>query len=471
MDAARRPAPATLPAFRFEFGATLALAWPLVLGNLAQIAITTTDVVMMGRLGSEALAAGALGANLYTAVQIFATGLVAAAAPLMAAEIGRRRHAVREVRRTVRQAMWSAVGIAILAWIALWHAEAILRLLGQDPALAEDAGRYVRALQWSLLPLLGFTILRTFVAVLGRPIWGLLAGLVAVAVNAAANWTLMFGHFGLPRLELVGAGLASTLSCVVMFAGLALVVRLDRRFRRYRLFGRFWRADWPRLARLWAVGLPIAVTMTLEVAVFNAAVFLMGLIGAATVAAHSIAIQIASVSFMVPLGIGQAATIRVGVAYGRGDREAIARAGWSAFVLGVGFMGIMALFMISVPRFLIGLFLDLGAPDNVEVVALAVSFLGIAALFQVADGAQAVAAGMLRGLQDTRIPMLIAAFGYWGAGFGLALLLGFGLDLGGRGIWIGLAAALVTVAVLMLARWLMRERLGLTRLRPEARPG
>jgi MATE family multidrug resistance protein len=199
----------------------------------------------------------------------------------------------------------------------------------------------------------------------------------------------------------------------------------------------------------------------LEVGIFNAAVFLMGLIGTASLAAHQIAIQIASLSFMVPMGLAQAVTVRVGHAYGRKDPVAVARAGWTSFAMATGFMALMALLMWSMPRQLVAIFIDTSDPANAEVMALAVAFLGLAALFQIVDGAQAVGAGMLRGLHDTTVPMAFALFGYWVAGMGTAVWLGFGLGWGGVGIWAGLAAGLAVVAVLMVARWSRRERLGL----------
>jgi MATE family multidrug resistance protein len=199
----------------------------------------------------------------------------------------------------------------------------------------------------------------------------------------------------------------------------------------------------------------------LEVGVFNAAVLLMGLIGTASLAAHQIAIQIASLSFMVPMGLAQAATVRIGHAAGRRDPAGITRAGWTSFTLGTGFMALMSVLMWSFPYPLIGLFIDTSDPVNAPVVPLAIAFLGIAAIFQIVDGAQAVGAGMLRGLHDTKVPMAFALFGYWVVGMGTAVGLGFGLGLGGVGIWTGLAAGLAIVSVLMLVRWSQRERLGL----------
>lgn len=447
--------------WRAEARATLLLAWPLILTNLAQTLMTATDVVMMGWLGPDALAAGALGSNLYFATMIFGLGLTTATAPMIARELGRKGHSVRDVRRTVRQGMWAAVVIAVPIWIVLWQSEAILLAMGQEPSLALQASHYVRALQWSLLPFFFFLVLRSFVSALERPLWALAAGVAGVIANAVAAWGLIFGHLGLPKLGLAGAGIATTFATSLMFAAIAAVVLTDRKFRRYHLFGRFWRADWPRFRALWHLGLPIGATLVFEVAVFNAATFLMGLISASALAAHSIAIQIASLSFMVPLGLAQAATVRVGRAYGAHDKEGIRRAGWTAYVMGVGFMVLTALAMILAPRTLVGVFLDLDQPANAPVVELAVGFLAVAALFQVMDGGQAVAAGMLRGLHDTRVPMIYAGIGYWCIGLLPGVVLAFWLGLAGIGLWIGLATGLTVVALLLLGRWLRRERLGL----------
>jgi multidrug resistance protein, MATE family len=463
MAAQRTPVFAsTRRAWVAELRATLALSWPIVLTNIAQTAMTTTDVMMMGWLGADVLAAGALSVNLFVAFLIFGIGLVAATSPMISTELGRNRFAVREVRRTVRQGLWAAAFLSLLAWLVLWHGERILLAMGQSPALSKDAGLYLRALMWEMLPFLAFLVLRSFIAALERPRWALAICLLAVAFNALANWCLMFGKLGFPALGIVGSGIATTLSATLMFAGLVTVVSLDRRFRRYRILGRWWRADWPRFRALMHLGLPIAATLTFEVTIFNAAVFLMGLIGPASLAAHTIVIQIASLTFMVPLGIGQAVTVRVGRAFGAGDNNGVRIAGWTAFILGVGFMALMSAFLVLFPHTLIGAFIDLSDPVNKPVLDVAIGFIAIAALFQVVDGAQTVAAGMLRGLHDARIPMLYALLGYWGIGLPLGTFLAFGVGLAGFGIWIGLAVGLAVVSVLMLVRWLRRARLGLT---------
>jgi MATE family multidrug resistance protein len=444
-----------------ESRATLALSWPIILTNLAQMALNTTDVLMMGWLGPQALGAGALGFNLYFPLCIFGIGVISAVSPMIAREVGARHSSVRDVRRTVRQGLWAAVAISVPVWVILWFAEPILVAVGQEPALAAGAADYVRALQWAYLPFLAYLVLRSFVTALERPLWAFVIVAAAVPLNVFLDWCLIFGNFGFPRLELVGAGVATTFVSILMFAGLVVLCVADRRFRRYHILGRFWRPDWRRFRELWRLGLPIAATIVFEVSIFNAAVFLMGIVGPDALAAHAIAIQIASLTFMVPLGFSQAVTVRVGRAYGAGDRDGVTRAGWVAYAMGVGFMALCACLMLFAPRLLIGAFLDLSRPENAPVVTLAATFLIFAALFQIFDGAQAVASGMLRGLQDTRVPMIFAAAGYWGIGLPLGAFLAFPVGLGGSGIWIGLAASLAVVAALMTVRWVMRERLNL----------
>jgi MATE family multidrug resistance protein len=457
-----RPFPsATASAWRSEAKATLHLALPLVLTNVTQALIHATDVVLLGWAGPRMLAAGALGVSLFTAFIVFGMGLVMATAPMLARELGARRHSVREVRRTVRQGMWAAVALTVPIWLLLWHSEAIFLAFGQDPGLSADAASFVRTLQWGLMPALLYFVLRSFISALERPVWSLIVAAGGVILNAFLGYGLIFGRFGLPELGLTGSGIASAVTNLMMFAGMAFVVTRHRRFRRYHVFGRFWRPDWQRFADVWKLGLPIAATLALEVTIFSAAIFIIGLFGTEAVAAHAIAIQIAALSFMVPLGLSQAVTVRVGLALGRGDPAAIARAGWTSFAVGVGFMGLMALVMVSAPYSLVYLFLDESDPANAPVIRLAVSFLMVAALFQIVDGAQAVGAGMLRGLHDTAIPMIYAAFGYWVVGLGVGLALAFGAGWEGLGGWAGLAAGLGVVSVLMLARWLRRERLGL----------
>lgn len=447
--------------WRDEARAMLSLAWPLILSNLTMALIHATDVFLLGKLGPGALAAGALATNLVMSVSIFGMGLLTACAPMIASEIGRKSNSVRDVRRTVRQGLWMAISFAIPVWGGLWFSEDLFLAMGQQPQLAHDAALMVRTLMWSILPFVGITVLRCFISAKERPVWTLVAGLVGVIANAILNYGLILGNFGLPQLGLVGAGIGTSVVNLLMFLLLVVVVVRHKAFRRYRLFGNFWRADWPRYRSIWTLGAPIGLMMGFEASVFTAAVFLMGLISTAAVAAHSVALQIASLTFMVPLGIAQAITVRVGMGYGRRDPDAIRRSGWTGFAVAVGFMAVTAIAMWLFPRPLIGLFVDVAAPGGAEVMELAVTFLAVAAIFQIVDGAQVAGAGMLRGLHDTTVPMIIALVGYWGIGIGVGAWLAFRAGWAGVGIWAGLATGLGIVAVLMLIRWLLRYRLGL----------
>lgn len=437
----------------------LALAWPMILTNLGQTAMNTTDVMMMGRLGPDALASGTLGSNLYFAPMMFGLGLILAVSPMVAFEIGRNRHSVRDVRRTVRQGLWIACMVALPLWLLLWHTEEILVAMGQEPHLAAGSGVYMRSMQWSILPFYGFVVLRSFISALERPGWALVIVFVAVAFNALSNYCLMFGNFGFPALGLFGAGISTTLAATLMFGGMALVILRHRVFRRYHLFGRFWRADWPRFFDMLRLGLPIAGILVFEVAIFSASGLLMGLIDTVSLAAHAIALQIGAITFMVPMGIGQAATVRVGRFHGAGDHEGVGRAGWTALATGLTFMTLTAITMVTVPHWLIMGFIDVGDPANAGVITMAVTFLSFAALFQIADGAQAVGSGMLRGLRDTRVPMIYAGIGYWCVGMPLGAGLAFWGGLKGVGIWIGLSSGLAVVGALLIGRWIRRDRL------------
>ena len=447
--------------WRAEARALFALAVPLVLGNLAQSMIYATDLVFLGRLSADALAAGSLAVNIYGPFMMFGVGLLSSLAPMIASERGRRKHSVRDVRRSVRQGLWVATSITIPSWLILWHGEAILLALGQDPALAAMSGVFLKIVMWSLPAYFVHLVLRFYISAMERA-YAVFAVLFAtVVVNGLVSWTLMFGHLGLPALGFIGAPIGSMISTFFLCFGLAGVVVTHKHFRRYRLFGRWWRPEWQRYTAIWKLGLPIAIMILLEIGVFNAAIFVMGLIDRTSLAAHAIAIQIAAFAFMVPMGISQAATVRVGLGFGAGDRGLITRAGWLAFVMGVGFMCTTALTLVLFPRALVGIFLDLSDPANVAIVTTAVSFLAIAALFQIVDGAQVVGAGVLRGLHDTRWPMVYAAVGYWVIGIGIGITLAFPLKMRGVGIWMGLASGLAVVAILVLVRWMRRDQLGL----------
>jgi MATE family multidrug resistance protein len=447
-----------------ELRATLSLAWPLMLANLTQQIIQATDVLLMGRLGATQLAAATLALNLTFTINIFLLGLITASAPMMATALGQRSNAVRDVRRTFRAGLWLMLMAMPPYWLLLWHVGPIMRAFGQSAELASQGQTFLRAYMWCTAPWLLFQLLRNCRSALERPRVVLWLSLTGIALNFLLSWSLIFGHFGLPALGLAGGGVGSTLTWLFICGALICVATLHRHFRRFHLFGRWWRFDGQRTAAMIRLGWPIGATMALEMGVFALAAYFMGWLGAPAVAAHAVALQLAAITFMVPLGLGQAATVRVGLALGRKDGQGIRRAGWTGWVLGVAFMGVMALGMWAFPRQLVTLFLA-DVPANAVVIGLAISFLRVAAAFQLVDGAQVIGAGMLRGLHDTRWPLLFALFGYWVVGLGIGSWLAFARDWKGVGIWVGLASGLAAVAVLMLVRWILRDRLRLTLLR------
>jgi len=272
---------------------------------------------------------------------------------------------------------------------------------------------------------------------------------------------LVFGHLGMPPLGLLGSPLASFITACITVLAYCIAIRSDRRMRRMHIFGRWWRPEWSRMRQIVALGLPIALTLMAEGGLFSSAAFLMGLIGEAQLAAHTVALQIAAIFFQVPFGIGQAATIRVGYHYGARDRAAIGRAGWAALLIGLAFVGVSAGAMLIAPRQIMSLYIDMDAPANAALIGFALQYLVVAAAFQLVDGAQAVAAGVLRGIQDTRVPAAIAIVSYWLSGFVIAYWLGLHTSLSGLGVWIGLAVGLTVAAVLLLIRWAARARFGL----------
>lgn len=441
-----------------EISASIKLAIPLILANLAQHALIMTDMLMIGWLGPDALAASMLAFNIYFNLTIFSIGLLGAVPVLVAYQLGRDPFSVREIRRTVRQGLWITSTLIVPFWIILWNCESILVTLGQDPVLSHEATLYMRALQWGLLPQLFYVTLRSFCAAMERPLWGLLVNVLAAILNALANWCLIFGHFGFPRLELVGAGIASTVSSCFMLGSMALIVSTHRHFRRYHLFKHLWKADWSCYNKVWRLGLPIGTLLILETGMFGAVVMLMGLISASALAAHSIAVQIAMASFMIPLGISQAAAIRVGHAFGAQDKDAVHRSGWASLIIGCHVTILMALLILTIPDILINAFIDRDALANKQTFSLAMSYLFIAALLQLLDGTQVICAGMLRGLRDTRIPMIYAGISYWIIGLGSGSILAFWIGLKGLGLWIGMTIGLGTMIGLLLYRWFSQTR-------------
>ncbi|WP_062228951.1 MATE family efflux transporter [Aureimonas frigidaquae] len=438
--------------------ATLVLGLPLVGAQLAQVAVNVTNTVMLGWLGSFELAAAVLSWQLFYVVWMFGSGFGYAVMPLAAGAVGAGDP--RAVRRSVRMGLWVVLAYSAAMMIPLWHVQAVLLWLGQEPAVAALAQDYMRWLQWSLAPQLVIIVLRSFLSSIDRPQVVLAALCVGVAANALLNYGLVFGHFGLPALGMAGSGIATTISISAVALALLAYCSRHRALRVYEILVRFHRPDWVALADVSRLGWPIGATIVAEVGLFSATSIMMGWISPLQLAAHGIALQLSGTAFMVPLGLAGAATIRVGRAYGARNAAAISRAARACLGVGVGFACSAALLFWAAPHALVGLYLDPGDPQSLQVLAYAVPFLAVAAAFQLVDTIQVLSSGVLRGLKDTRLPMIIAIFSYWCIGMPTSYVLAFPLGWGGLGVWIGLAFGLATSAVLMTARFLRREARG-----------
>jgi len=442
-----------------EFKTTMVLAWPLIIAQLAGILLFTTDVVMMGWLGPKYLAAGTLATALLHPLFIGSIGIVSATSPLIAQAVGAGR--IRDVRRIVRQGFWVSLVLTIIITPILFNAEVIFLLLGQVEEISAMAQTYLYFAAGVALPGLMFVALRSLLHVRGAAVAVLIITIIGIFVNALGNYALMFGNFGFPRLELAGAGISTTIVNWVMFIFILAYVLIHKRFRRFHVLYRLFKPDWALFTKLFRVGTPIGMTITAEIGMFSVAVIMMGWLGTNEVAAHAIALQCTAIAFMLPLGLSQATTVRVGLNAGAQDISGIKRAGWISFYITVFLMSLTSALFLLAPDVLVHLFLDPKKSGNTPVILLAISFLGIAALFQFVDGAQVIMTAALRGLNDTFTPMLIAFIGYWIIGIGAAYYFAFIVEMRGVGIWIGLAAGLGFVAILLTIRFLMREKLGL----------
>jgi MATE family multidrug resistance protein len=438
--------------WRAEIVDTAKLAWPIALTQLGQIAMMTTDLALIGQLGADAVAAVGLAHLILFCGFVLGMGPVSAVAPLAAQAFGARKP--RMVRRSLRVGLWVAVMLGVPVNLAQLWGEDILMAAGQSSETAALAARYLTSLAWSMIPAWCFIALRNFMGAVNRPEPALWITLVAIPLNGLLAYGFIHGAFGLPRLDMLGAGLATTIVNLGMCAAAVWICYACRPFKKYRVLGRFWRPDWMLMRELIAIGVPISGAMLLEWGLFSSAALLVGWIGTTALAAHQIALQIATILFMVPFGISLAATVRVGHAVGRRDPVAARRAGFGAIALGAVFMLATTLIVIALRNVIPVMFLggDDG-PANAATVRLAGTLLLVGATFFVTDAVQGIAAGALRGLNDTRVPMLFAAISFWLIGFTSAYLLAFSAGFGAVGIWIGFSLGVATFAVLLVCRF------------------
>jgi multidrug resistance protein, MATE family len=433
-----------------ELRATLGLAAPLAAANLAQMAMGVTDMVMVGRLGAVPLAAAGLGAMLYFTGGVVLQGILSAVAPLTAHAFGAGDRAA--AGRIAGAALALAVLLALPFVAALTNLDHLLRALGYDAALAREIGRFLRAIAWGGPAFLGFAVLRSLLAALSHTRAVMAVLLICVAGNAALNWVLIYGHLGAPALGVAGSGYASAINQWLILAGLALCTRIVPSLAALRVLRSAFAAGRSEMVKILRLGLPIGGIMGIEIGVFLAAGILMGLLGAAALGAHQLVLNCAGITFMVPLGLSQAATVRIAYELGAGRAHAARLAGFAPLALGAGFMSAMAVVLWTLPQTIISAYIDTADPANRGVVEIARRLIAIAAIFQIFDGMQVIAAGALRGYRDSFVPMLLAICGYWGAGFIGGWLLAFPLGYGAVGLWWGLALGLAVVAILLTLR-------------------
>ena len=447
-----------IPTARREVGATLRLAGPVVAAQLAQMSMGLTDVIMVGRLGEQALAGIALGNAVFFFLSIAGMGVMMAVGPMVSQAHGAGKK--EPIERSVRQGFWLGLMLAVPSVTLLSMMDPLLRAVGQPDHVVDGSMAYIRAIRWGYLPFLWLMVLRSFVESISRPWPVTIFTLCGVGLNVVANAVLIYGRFGFPELGIAGTGWASTTVFWFLVLSLTAYVRIVPTLRSYRIFSTIGRPDPHYFGMLFRLGWPIGVSLGIESGLFTFTALLMGRIGATALAAHQVALQCAAFTFMVPLGIGMASAVRVGQAVGREDRAEARRAGITGILLAFAFMTLAATAFWVFPRAIIGLFLDVADARNGPVIRLAVTLLGIAAVFQVFDGIQVSAAGSLRGLKDTRRPMLIGFISYWMVGLTCGYILGFLAGYGAPGLWWGLVIGLATAGVLLSWRFHRLTRKG-----------
>jgi MATE family multidrug resistance protein len=430
----------------YEVRRTLLLATPLIIGQVTSFGMNFVDTVMAGRLGTVALGAIAVGSSVWAAGFLLSLGVLMSVSPAVSQLEGAGRR--RQAGEMTRQALWIALVLGAGVFFAMREMDWVVGLLDVDDAVAETALGYLDAISWGALALTGQLVLRFFSEGTGNTRPTMYIGLLGIAINIPLNYVLMFGKLGFEPMGAVGCGWATAIVFWLQFIALWIYIAVKPHYRPFELFERFSRPSWREIRGLLIVGLPIGITIFFEGSLFIATALLIGTLGALPIAAHQVAINFASMAFMVPLGMAGAITVRVGNAVGRRDREGARRAG----LVGIGIAGvygtISALIMVALPGPIARMY-----TAEADVIALASQLLLLAAIFQVTDGLQVASAGALRGLKDTRWPMVYSLVSYWGVGMTLGIWLTFSRDWGPHGMWTGLVAGLSVAAVLLGTRF------------------
>ncbi|MDF0601735.1 MATE family efflux transporter [Psychromarinibacter sp. C21-152] len=435
--------------YRPHARALLRLGLPLIGSNLAQVLIGVTDAVMLGWYDVAALAAVTLAHSIWFVIFIVGSGFGFAVLPMVASALAAGDET--QVRRVTRMGMWISALFALIVMPPLIWSEPVLRAMGQGETMAALARDYLAIAALGMLPALLVMVLKNYLAALERAQAVFWFTVVTALVNIAVNWLLIFGNLGFPELGLRGAAIASV---SVHVSGLvAFCVYAARVTPEHALFARLWRPDREAFGRVFRLGWPIGLTNLAETGLFAATAVMMGWLGAVPLAAHGVALQLSSLTFVVHLGLSQAATVRAGAAAGRRDLPDLRTGARAAIGLSAGFAAVTVVVYLGLPELLVGLFVDPDDPARPQIVAVGAALMRVAALFQLVDGLQVVTLGLLRGLQDTRAPMVYAGLAYWAVGFPAGYVLGITLGFGGVGVWMGLVVGLGLAAASLLWRF------------------
>ena len=440
-----------------EMRALLALGIPMAAAQFVQYLVFFFDTAMIGRISPEDVAAAALGSVIYFALWMLGSGPVMAVSPLVSQALGADQNSTQDARRSVRMALWVIFLMTPIIIFLLTFTESLALKFGQDPVVAEKAGRYVLALGPGLAFAMGTMALRNFLAALEKTFIPFILVSIVTALNILLNYILIFGHFGAPRLELVGAGIASSLSYIFGFGLFMLYIRLDALANSFQVFQNFWKTDWVRFKEVVSLGWPISLTTLFEGMLFNAAVIIMGVIGVMEQAAYQIALNVVALAFMLPWGLSMAGAVRIGLAEGAENKNAVKRCAGVTIIASVCAIMLMAVPIAIAPEFITSLYLELDEPKNAQAIALIIGFLPIAVAFMLFDASQVAANQLLRGLKDVRWPMVLTGISYWVIGFPVAYYLGLKTSLGANGVWYGLMAGLITASVLLI--WRLKRRI------------
>ncbi len=429
------------------------LGLPLIGGHLAQYAIGLTDTIMLGWYGVEALAAVTLASSYFFVLFLFGAGFGLAVMPMVATAAAEENET--SIRRSTRMGLWLSLIYATVMMPLLWWSQPILIALKQEPQVAETAAIYLRVAGWGLFPALLVMTLKSYLAALERTQIVLWITVVAAVVNGLTNYALIFGNWGAPELGVMGAAIASVVTQIVSLV--AVVIYAVKALPEHSLFQRFWRPDWEMFMSVLRLGVPIGLTTLAEVSLFAISAVMMGWLGPVPLAAHGIALNLASATFMVHLGLSNVATIRAGNALGRRDRAHLEKGAITVTGMSLVVSVLTIILFLTCAEPLISLFMEFDDPQRPEILLIGTGLLAMAALFQLVDGAQVIALGLLRGLQDAKVPMVMAALSYWVIGIPASYYFGFVQGMEGIGVWLGLVLGLACAAVLLMSRFWLRS--------------